>query len=658
MFRLSIRRFGWGLSLLAMAPYSLPAQRYYNMVQNNIASYARQNQIQNNINAMRDIQYNFMRSQMQYQLQQSRNQPSFYSSWRGEASYSAPRRSPRVPVESPKAREMRILLEKFKTTGKWIPVEFTYAGMQFLLGIDGKRNTEFGLKLLTEAADPKVANWHYAQYLLGELYRRGELIPADTGQSRLWYERAAGNGNIDAQLFLAGSYLLGENGFDADPGQARRFVELLERSFSKPAPTSPPQQYNTIRESGRAFEASSQRLRAAMLIVAADKQAGTNTPHSRFWVERAIELGCGKECVGYVASLYFDNKARSAQNDAAFFRYARQAAELGIKESEFYLCYAYIQGIGTEPDPRTGLEHCWKAIDSGVFAANRIVGDLMVDRATFDAALQFYDKGISAGDAESVTNKGLALIDERNPNRDAGAGIQLLEKAASQSTSAAYALGVIFDQGDVVPRDPQRALKWMESAGERGDVDAQGRLSIWYTQGGRYPADEKRAQYWQSRLHDQGWEIDLSNFRAQAAPQQDTAIALPLHGTTVNIPKALGSWKVDQMTLDGKPVQVLRRLSGFPQYAVAVVPRKNESCVMQFMQTRLDHGYLPILISDYKGWFLTGLKVDPEMSMFCRDIEGYGMLMFMLAHSGSDGATAFKDTVPLLEAITSALYRR
>ena len=63
-----------------------------------------------------------------------------------------------------------------------------------------------------------------AQYNLGLLYRDGNHVPQDYVQARQWFEKAAAQGNANAQTNLGGLYGNGQ-GVSQDYGKARQWFE-------------------------------------------------------------------------------------------------------------------------------------------------------------------------------------------------------------------------------------------------------------------------------------------------------------------------------------------------------------------------------------------------------------------------------------------------
>ncbi len=83
------------------------------------------------------------------------------------------------------------------------------------------------------AADGNVE----AQYLLGLKYERGVEVPADSGKAAHWYARAAAQGHAEAQFRLASMYVRGD-GVAADSSLA---AQLYEKAAGHGLPAA---QYN------------------------------------------------------------------------------------------------------------------------------------------------------------------------------------------------------------------------------------------------------------------------------------------------------------------------------------------------------------------------------------------------------------------------------
>jgi uncharacterized protein len=75
-----------------------------------------------------------------------------------------------------------------------------------------------------------------AQFILGNLYRRGTGVREDARTAALWYERAARQGNLDAQMTLGELYYAGE-GVPRNFATARGWFRRAALSGRDLAPT-------------------------------------------------------------------------------------------------------------------------------------------------------------------------------------------------------------------------------------------------------------------------------------------------------------------------------------------------------------------------------------------------------------------------------------
>lgn len=75
------------------------------------------------------------------------------------------------------------------------------------------------LQELAPAGDP------VAQFMLGDMYRWGDIGSANFEKALYWYQRSAKQGNVDAMLGLAGMYGHGQ-GVPQDKGASYRWLVL------------------------------------------------------------------------------------------------------------------------------------------------------------------------------------------------------------------------------------------------------------------------------------------------------------------------------------------------------------------------------------------------------------------------------------------------
>ena len=69
-------------------------------------------------------------------------------------------------------------------------------------------------------------------------------------------------------------------------------------------------------------------------------------------------------------------------------------------------------------------------------------------------------------------------------------------RADQGDAQAQYILGVMYTEGDGVPRDYSQAASWFKMAAEHGDSEAQFNLGFMYANGRGVPEDDAEAVRW------------------------------------------------------------------------------------------------------------------------------------------------------------------
>ncbi len=91
---------------------------------------------------------------------------------------------------------------------------------------------------------------------------------------------------------------------------------------------------------------------------------------------------------------------------------------------------------------------------------------------------------------------------QRGDYRTAFTGFKKL--AEQGNASAQYNLGLMYDQGQGVPKDEQQAVVWFRKAAEQGDAHAQHNLGVMYATGRGVSKDEKQAVVWYRKAAEKG----------------------------------------------------------------------------------------------------------------------------------------------------------
>jgi TPR repeat protein len=84
--------------------------------------------------------------------------------------------------------------------------------------------------------------------------------------------------------------------------------------------------------------------------------------------------------------------------------------------------------------------------------------------------------------------------------------------AAEQGApQAQFSMGVLYANGDGVPRDERRAAAWYRSAAEQGDASAQNNLGVMYANGQGVQQDDAQAVRWYRCAAQQGHALAQYN---------------------------------------------------------------------------------------------------------------------------------------------------
>ncbi len=95
--------------------------------------------------------------------------------------------------------------------------------------------------------------------------------------------------------------------------------------------------------------------------------------------------------------------------------------------------------------------------------------------------------------------KGLGV--EKNPK---AAFIWYKRAAANGHTDAMYNLGIMYNKGRVIYRSPKDAIKWWKKAAELGNAEAQFNIAVEYFYGRTLGKDVTKALYWWKKSAQQG----------------------------------------------------------------------------------------------------------------------------------------------------------
>lgn len=231
-------------------------------------------------------------------------------------------------------------------------------------------------------------------------------------------------------------------------------------------------------------------------------------------------------------------------NDKESCRWERMAAQNGNAMAQDLLAAAYEKGFCGLPKDYAQAAVWWRkaAVQGDSEAQDSLAGLYYNGQGVpqdYSQAATWSSKAAEQGEANSQYNLGLDYYYGQGVPQDYTQAEQWFLKAAELrqgnsggepnwirmvvdkiTANAQYMLGVLYANGQGVPRDDSQAAIWFRKAAEQGNADAQQMLGWSYLVGGGMPQDYAEAYFWLD-LASSG-KLEGSD-QAQAAELRDAA---------------------------------------------------------------------------------------------------------------------------------------
>ncbi|MEM8848457.1 MAG: tetratricopeptide repeat protein [Pseudomonadota bacterium] len=192
---------------------------------------------------------------------------------------------------------------------------------------------------------------------------------------------------------------------------------------------------------------------------------------------------------------------RYLTGDGVLQHYARgaewllRAAEQGDPAAQNELGRLYHEGLGVTPDQAVALH--WLAEAAATGTAQHVFDYAAVLETQLDgaaAAAELYRKAAEAGHLDAIVSLGVLYQDGTGVTRDPAQARALYEQGAEAGHSRALNnLGLLYVRGDGVTQDYERAARLFAKAAETGLPSALTNLGVMYENGFGVPLDETRA---------------------------------------------------------------------------------------------------------------------------------------------------------------------
>ncbi|MGN1393180.1 MAG: tetratricopeptide repeat protein [Succinivibrionaceae bacterium] len=372
------------------------------------------------------------------------------------------------------------LLERMSMQGE---LSAMYELGSFLLKSRKFRNDQQGAFWIGRAAQ----KGHVAsQYKLASLYYEGIGVKKDTLQAVLWYQRVANQGLYQAMFELAKIYSDSNDDFYNEL-QSKEILLKIQDQYP----------FSLI-------------LLSKILM----KNPKENTEKAKLFLQKAISLGVKEGCLALSQILLFE------KNYDDGIPLLKTAAEDNILEAIVLLADLYYSGVDIEKDINYASFLYNKAAEMGdTHSQYRFACILDEHKKDFlsDKVLYWFKKSANCGNPNAMfeyackLKQSIGTINDlseiQKVNRIA---IDWLEQAANLGSSdSEFLLFQIYEKGDGVSVDINKAINWCKIAADHGNIKAQLKLAQMYDKGYFLDVNLEKALSWYKTLVDKNNPIAM-----------------------------------------------------------------------------------------------------------------------------------------------------
>ena len=162
-------------------------------------------------------------------------------------------------------------------------------------------------------------------------------------------------------------------------------------------------------------------------------------------------------------------------------------------------------------DSRDRLE---KKARDGIAMAQVFFGMQLAAEKNFAEAATWYRKGVEQGDRNGMRNLGVLYRDGNGVPKDPSQAMSLFRKAADLGdVDALYDIGNLYSDGMGVAKDEVAAVEWYRKGAAQGDKDAMNQLGACYWSGTGVDKSAREAINWWKQAAEKGDENAQKNLK-------------------------------------------------------------------------------------------------------------------------------------------------
>lgn len=419
--------------------------------------------------------------------------------------------------------------------GYGVPVDKDKGLAFYLKGADvgsGKSAARLG-DHFKELQDTQCISWYEKAFSLGEaaaayelyrLYADGEFVAVDTAKQLEWLEKGAEANNSDCQLALACEYLPNGN-CEQDYSLALKWMQAAAENGSGVAMTNLAIMYTNGDGVEKDYDIALE------------------------WAIKGAKNGDASQLNRY-ALYYQDGTGFLPHMPGKAIELLQIGVDAGDRSSMVFLANTYLQGLGVEADETKALPLLEAAAKQGDKTSLRLIKEIEPHIYGEDASAKYYEvvkEGADNGYYACMVCAYQCLSSGEGVGKDPEAAIKYLEEAAcddykeavfylgaehmsgdllkdanpktavelfekvislgeqDETTAAAQRnLGLMYKEGIGVDQDLEKAITYLESAADNGNIDALLKAALAHDSGGWADLDYEKACSYYAKLAEVG----------------------------------------------------------------------------------------------------------------------------------------------------------
>jgi uncharacterized protein len=356
-----------------------------------------------------------------------------------------------------------------------------------------------------------------AQNELGDRYEKGQGVAKNYALARLWFERAAAQGNTDALVALGFIHGMGKGVAQDDDKMLKLWMDAEALDSEMAGELLWEWHHPLHKYAGRRVEKGehAEALRTWKLLAkqkdseAARKLAAyyadprhKDEAQTQLWLTRAADLDA--------------DEAGREQNRKDKKKALEQHAIAGNAEAQYKWGKELDDYLSPEHDPAKAAQWFEKAAIQGHADAQYALGSLYLTGSgvpkDYAQAFHWYGLAAAQGHADAQGSVALRYAAGEGVAQDDAQALVWFRKAAEQGNhEAQFNLGVAYQEGRGTVQDYAQARHWLERASEGFDPEACYNLGFLHSMSWGGPQDYALARQWYEKAVTRGHVLAMAN---------------------------------------------------------------------------------------------------------------------------------------------------